>query len=87
MPTVLTFAQFETLSALQSWGIGTGDTFTAQEVFPDHDNESLGHRRTLRTLARKGFLAPLPQGRYRLEPGTYEQAGRDSTVHLWHERP
>ena len=75
----MTRAQFETLAALQSAGIGTGDYFLAS-IFPARTHEDSGHRRTLVSLKRAGWLGPgkLPwaSNAYQMLPGTYERASR-----------
>lgn len=75
----MTRAQFETLAALQSAGIGTGDYFLAS-IFPASTNEDRWHRRTLASLKRAGWLGPgkLPwvSNAYQMLPGTYERASR-----------
>ena len=76
----MTRAQFETLAALQSAGIGTGDYFLASIIFPACTIEDSGHRRTLANLKRAGLLGPgkIPwaNNAYQMLPGTYEKASR-----------
>jgi hypothetical protein len=57
MATKLTYAQAETLAALYSAHcIDDFGYFDPIRVFPARDNRDNGHRRTCRSLAKKGLL-------------------------------